>query len=77
MTGSSLRKRKELPDRQTRLEHGTYGSKRSSCATGSSAAESGSFIEQLTHQMNGFFENAGVFVSRLDTKRRWRLSIPS
>ena len=60
-------KRKELPDRQTRLEHEYLWLEAEQLCDWFERTESGSFIEQLTHQMNGFFENAGVFVSRLDT----------
>ena len=60
-------KRKELPDRQTRLEHEYLWLEAEQLCDWFERTESGSFIEQLTHQMNGFFENASVFVSRLDT----------
>lgn len=60
-------KRKELPDRQTRLEHEYLWLEAEQLCDWFERSESGSFIEQLTHQMNGFFENASVFVSRLDT----------
>ncbi len=60
-------KRKELPDRQTRLEHEYLWLEAEQLCDWFDRTESGSFIEQLTHQMNGFFENASVFVSRLDT----------
>ena len=60
-------KRKELPDRQTRLEHEYRCLEAEQLCDWFERTESGSFIEQLTHQMNGFFENASVFVSRLDT----------
>lgn len=60
-------KRKELPDRQTRLEHEYRCLEAEQLCDWFERTECGSFIEQLTHQMNGFFENASVFVSRLDT----------
>lgn len=60
-------KRKELPDRQTRLEHEYRCLEAQQLCDWFERTECGSYIEQLTHQMNGFFENASVFVSRLDT----------
>ena len=60
-------KRKELPDRQTRLEHEYLWLEAEQLCDWFERTECGSYIEQLTHQMNGFFENASVFVSRLDT----------
>lgn len=60
-------KRKDLPDRQTRLEHEYRCLEAEQLCDWFERTECGSYIEQLTHQMNGFFENASVFVTRLDT----------
>lgn len=59
-------KRLELPDKQTRLEHEYRCLEAEQLCDWFQRTESGSYIEQLTYQMNGFFENASVFVGRLE-----------
>lgn len=60
-------KRKELPDPQTRLPHEYKCLEAEQLALWFWRTECGSYIDQLTQEMNGFFQNANIFVSRLDT----------
>lgn len=60
-------KRQELPDKQTRLEHEYRCLEAQQLCDWFERTESGSYIDQLSVEMTEFFENASVFVSRLDT----------
>lgn len=60
-------KRQELPDKQTRLEHEYRCLEARQLCDWFERTECGSYIDQLSSEMAGFFENASVFVSRLDT----------
>ena len=60
-------KRQELPDKQTRLDHEYRCLEAQQLCDWFERSECGSYIDQLSSEMAGFFENASVFVSRLDT----------
>lgn len=59
-------KSRELPDRQTRLSHEFACLEAQQLCDWFEPMESGDYVDQLNSEMNGFFENANAFVTRMD-----------
>lgn len=59
-------KSRDLPDRQTRLSHEFCCLEAQQLCDWFEPMESGDYVDQLNSEMNGFFENANVFVTRMD-----------